>query len=56
MNNEMYLIERIRNRAYHLWEAEGYQDGLDIEYWYRAELEEYLDTCIKKYGESTNTE
>lgn len=28
--------ERIRARAYHLWEADGCPTGRDIEYWERA--------------------
>jgi hypothetical protein len=32
--------ERIRQRAYHLWESEGKPHGRDVEYWERArELE-----------------
>jgi hypothetical protein len=30
--------ERIRQRAYHLWEAEGRPDGRDEEYWERAKF------------------
>jgi hypothetical protein len=29
-------IERIRVRAYHLWESEGRPDGQELEYWERA--------------------
>ena len=29
---------RIRERAYHLWEADGHPRGRDREYWERAEL------------------
>jgi len=28
--------ERVRNRAYHLWETEGKPHGRDVEYWERA--------------------
>jgi hypothetical protein len=28
--------ERVRERAYHLWEAEGRPHGRDVEYWERA--------------------
>jgi hypothetical protein len=28
--------QRIRERAYHLWEAEGKPHGRDVEYWERA--------------------
>jgi hypothetical protein len=31
------LDERIRERAYHLWEVEGYPEGRAEEYWYRAQ-------------------
>lgn len=31
--------ERIRQRAYELYEQEGRQDGRDQEYWFRAEAE-----------------
>ncbi len=30
------IQERIRLRAYHLWEADGRPAGQDIEYWERA--------------------
>jgi len=29
-------ITRIRERAYHLWEADGSPHGRDVEYWERA--------------------
>jgi hypothetical protein len=29
-------LQRIRERAYHLWEADGCPDGRDLEYWERA--------------------
>lgn len=35
----MELIERIRERAYQLWEAEGCAHGRDMEYWFRAEAD-----------------
>ena len=28
--------QRIRERAYHLWEADGCPDGRDLDYWERA--------------------
>lgn len=28
--------QRVRERAYHLWEAEGKPHGRDVEYWERA--------------------
>lgn len=28
--------QRIRERAYHLWEADGCPEGRDLEYWERA--------------------
>lgn len=31
--------DRIRDRAYALWEAEGHPDGRDREHWARAERE-----------------
>ncbi|MBZ5648678.1 MAG: DUF2934 domain-containing protein [Acidobacteriia bacterium] len=33
------LEERIRQRAYELYEQEGRQEGRDQEYWFRAEAE-----------------
>jgi hypothetical protein len=30
-------IERIRVRAYHLWQADGCPEGREAEYWQRAE-------------------
>jgi len=29
-------LQRIRERAYHLWEADGGPEGQDVEYWERA--------------------
>ncbi len=29
-------LQRIRERAYHLWEQEGRPDGRDADYWERA--------------------
>lgn len=29
-------LQRIRERAYHLWESEGRPEGQDTEYWERA--------------------
>ena len=29
-------LQRIRERAYHLWEADGRPEGQDVEYWERA--------------------
>lgn len=31
--------ERIKERAFFLWEAEGGPDGRDLDYWLRAEQE-----------------
>ena len=31
--------QRIRDRAYTIWEAEGSLDGKDLEHWLRAEAE-----------------
>ncbi len=33
------LIEAVRRRAYELWEQDGRREGLDLEYWTRAEQE-----------------
>lgn len=33
------LIERIRERAYQLWKAEGCEHGRDREHWFRAKAE-----------------
>jgi hypothetical protein len=30
-------VNRIRERAYHLWEADGSPEGREQEYWERAE-------------------
>jgi hypothetical protein len=35
----MNLDERIRERAYQLWEAEGKPEGQDFEHWLRAREE-----------------
>lgn len=34
---EADVTDRIRERAYQLWEADGYEHGRDQEYWLRAE-------------------
>lgn len=36
---EQFLEERIRRRAYDLWEKEGRPDGRDREHWLQAEAE-----------------
>jgi hypothetical protein len=36
--------QRIRDRAYAIWEAEGYPDGKDLEHWLRAEAEIAAET------------
>lgn len=33
------LIERIRQRAYELWEADGQPEGRELEHWLQAEQE-----------------
>ena len=35
---DAHTKQRIRERAYHLWEADGRPHGQDREYWERAEL------------------
>ena len=35
-DNDPAIEERIRKRAYHLWEAEGQPHGRDADYWERA--------------------
>ncbi len=37
--NDADVEERIRQRAYELYEQEGRQEGRDQEYWLRAEAE-----------------
>ena len=40
LENDPHREHRIRERAYHLWEADGKPHGHDVEYWERArELE-----------------
>ncbi len=34
--NDPARQQRIRERAYHLWEADGRPEGRDLEYWERA--------------------
>lgn len=36
-------IERIRVRAYHLWEEDGRPEGRDTEFWERAEFLERME-------------
>lgn len=33
------IAERVRERAYHIWEQEGRPHGRDVEHWRRAEAE-----------------
>jgi hypothetical protein len=41
--------QRIRERAYHLWEAEGKPHGRDVEYWERArELIDIEDSAVSR--------
>lgn len=37
--SELVEVERIRERAYELWEQDGRPEGQDLDYWYRAEAE-----------------
>ena len=37
--NELVEVERIRDRAYQLWEQDGCPEGRDLDYWYKAEAE-----------------
>src|ERR1700722_15000758 len=47
---------RIRERAYHLWEADGHPRGRDREYWERAEfLIDIEDSSEAKQLPSTQT-
>jgi len=39
------LALRIRERAYHLWEADGCPDNAEAEYWYRAEILTRMETA-----------
>ena len=40
------LDQRIRDRAYHLWESEGRRSGHDVDYWERArELEAMMESA-----------
>ncbi|WP_081493047.1 DUF2934 domain-containing protein [Bradyrhizobium yuanmingense] len=43
-NDAASLEGRIRERAHHLWELEGRQEGKDEEYWHRAEQQLQSDT------------
>ena len=36
LENDAAREEKIRERAYHLWEADGRPTGNDLEYWERA--------------------
>lgn len=55
---KMEVIERIRERAYSLWEGEGYKQDHDMEYWLRAEAESMgptageADAHIKSYKDA----
>jgi hypothetical protein len=42
--NAADLNQRIRERAHHLWELEGRQDGRAEEYWHRAAEQIESDT------------
>ena len=43
---QSYLIERIAERAYSLYERRGRKDGSDLEDWLRAEREILLESTI----------
>ena len=55
---KMEVIERIRERAYSLWEGEGCKQDHDMEYWLRAEAESMgpaageADAHIKSYKDA----
>jgi hypothetical protein len=40
--------EKIRLRAFQIWEAEGRPEGMDLEHWQRAEFELSLVSIPKK--------
>ena len=40
--------EKIRQRAYEIWDREGRQEGRDEEYWLQAEREIRKDESQKK--------
>ncbi|KUM42897.1 DUF2934 domain-containing protein [Pseudomonas sp. EpS/L25] len=48
----MSLEERIRQRAYEIWEREGRPHGQDFEHWFRAnrELEDQPDDNLTQVG------
>lgn len=48
----MELIERIRERAYRLWEAEGCEHGRDMEYWFRAEAQVSAEQAAGSKGQT----
>ncbi|MDK4198797.1 DUF2934 domain-containing protein [Pseudomonas sp. HR1] len=48
----MTLEERIRQRAYEIWEREGRPHGQDFEHWFQAnrELEDQPDDNLTQVG------
>lgn len=46
-------LQRIRETAYELWEKEGYPEGREHEFWYRAEQIVDGDTEIDEDGEDS---
>ena len=48
------MIERIRERAYQLWEADGRPDGDGQDYWERAENEVVSQAETERWAEQLN--
>ncbi|HEX2529717.1 MAG TPA: DUF2934 domain-containing protein [Geminicoccus sp.] len=45
------ILQKVRERAYQLWETEGRPEGRDHEFWFRAEQEAGLVTGEERGGE-----
>ena len=52
---ETEILERIREHAYQLWEADGCDLGRDMEYWYRAEADVAKSDAVAESKQTDQT-
>jgi hypothetical protein len=51
--DDLSFKERVRLRAYSLWEQDGRRDGLAEQYWLAAEAMEKQDNLVDEEGEES---
>jgi len=48
--NDSHTLDKIQQRAYELFEQDGYEHGRDLEHWIRAEAEISMSMSQKPSG------